>query len=328
MRPGSRRSNARCSTPPSARWPARIPDSTTPRSTGSRRRSSASSPSTGSRSTSRTTRRPAFRVLWRETSEPTFPRVRHRHSRLPAPAGRAAKHARATTHRGGHRSRGETARAHPPSHGRSQLPRVSADPPRRGRGVDDPGASRPRSAVEVRAPAPAHLGEGPRAGLVRARESERGRLFATLVDESPDGMLALDRAGNVIEMNRAALRLLRLARPRLLGAPVARLLGESAAEALSLPWTEPTKTLTVPAVTTGQRPTWSSPASRNERRRLPAPPPRLARPPRGRRSDDPARGAFRLPSRPVGEHGRGPSRADGARTSGDVLRRAERGRGV
>jgi PAS domain S-box-containing protein len=78
--------------------------------------------------------------------------------------------------------------------------------------------------------------------FVRARQRSRGRLFETLVDEAPDGMLALDAAGTVIEANRAALHLLALARGQVIGHAVGDLFGAAARETLSAPWDGP-KTL-------------------------------------------------------------------------------------
>ena len=72
--------------------------------------------------------------------------------------------------------------------------------------------------------------------ILRARDKMRGRLFETLVDESPDGMLALDAAGTVIEANRAALRLLGVTRAQAIARPLTDLAGPAAAEALSSPW--------------------------------------------------------------------------------------------
>jgi PAS domain S-box-containing protein len=74
--------------------------------------------------------------------------------------------------------------------------------------------------------------------LVLARELARGKLFATLVADSPDGMLVLDRVGTVVEANRAALRLLGADRAAVLGRPVGDLVGPEVAAALSAPWSE------------------------------------------------------------------------------------------
>lgn len=76
--------------------------------------------------------------------------------------------------------------------------------------------------------------------LVRTQERIRGRLFETMVEESPDGMLALDAAGTAIEANRAALRLLGLTRGQVIGYSLVKLLGPAAEEALA----SPPKTLT------------------------------------------------------------------------------------
>jgi PAS domain S-box-containing protein len=79
--------------------------------------------------------------------------------------------------------------------------------------------------------------------LLRARERTRGRLFESLVEEAPDGMLALDAAGTAIEANRAALRLLGLGRGQVIGHTMGALLGQAAREALVSPWEGAPKTL-------------------------------------------------------------------------------------
>ncbi|MGO8999098.1 MAG: ATP-binding protein [Polyangiaceae bacterium] len=83
--------------------------------------------------------------------------------------------------------------------------------------------------------------------LRRARDNLRARLFETLVEESPDGMLALDAAGTVIEANRAALLLFGATRPQVLAHSIADLLGPPAATALSSPWDGSAKTLDLAA---------------------------------------------------------------------------------
>jgi PAS domain S-box-containing protein len=77
------------------------------------------------------------------------------------------------------------------------------------------------------------LGERLAPHLVRARERTRGRLFESLFQESPDGMLALDAAGTTIEVNRSALRLLGVARGAVLGRRIGDVLGASIAAAVS-----------------------------------------------------------------------------------------------
>ncbi len=72
--------------------------------------------------------------------------------------------------------------------------------------------------------------------LVRARQLARGRLYESLVTDAPDGMLALDRMGTVIEVNRAALRLLVSERAEVLGRAVASVLGAKVAAAVTSPW--------------------------------------------------------------------------------------------
>ena len=67
--------------------------------------------------------------------------------------------------------------------------------------------------------------------LVHARERMRGALFETLVEEAPDGMLALDAVGTAIEVNRAALRLLGLTRGQVVGHSIGELLGPTAKDA-------------------------------------------------------------------------------------------------
>ncbi len=69
--------------------------------------------------------------------------------------------------------------------------------------------------------------------LLRVREGMRARLFETLVEEAPDGMLALDAAGTAIEANRATLRLLGLSRAQVIGHPIGELLGPAAQEAVT-----------------------------------------------------------------------------------------------
>jgi PAS domain S-box-containing protein len=72
--------------------------------------------------------------------------------------------------------------------------------------------------------------------VLRATDRMRGRLFEMLVEESPDGMLALDAAGTIIEANRATLRLLGVTRGETIAHPIGDLLGPAAMEALSSPW--------------------------------------------------------------------------------------------
>jgi PAS domain S-box-containing protein len=79
--------------------------------------------------------------------------------------------------------------------------------------------------------------------VVRAREVMRAQLFAALVEESPDGMLALDQAGAVIETNRAAVRMLGRARSAVLGSAIGDLFGADVAAALSSPWEATSKTV-------------------------------------------------------------------------------------
>jgi PAS domain S-box-containing protein len=81
--------------------------------------------------------------------------------------------------------------------------------------------------------------------LVRARQLARGRLFEALVEDAPDGMLALDRVGTVVEVNRAALRLLVSARSEVLGRSVAAVLGASVADVLTSPWGDASENKTI-----------------------------------------------------------------------------------
>jgi PAS domain S-box-containing protein len=83
-------------------------------------------------------------------------------------------------------------------------------------------------------------------GLFRAIANARGRLLATLVEESPDGMLALDRTGRILEFNRAAQRLLQRTRVELVGSLLSDLLGARAGDALTAPWPKSAKSLNVP----------------------------------------------------------------------------------
>ncbi len=83
--------------------------------------------------------------------------------------------------------------------------------------------------------------------LARAREKLRGRLFETLVEESPDGVLALDAAGSVIEASRAALRLLGATRADVVARSITSLLGPVAAEALASAGDGAPKTVDLPA---------------------------------------------------------------------------------
>lgn len=69
--------------------------------------------------------------------------------------------------------------------------------------------------------------------VARAREWARYRLLASLVDESPDGMLALDRDLVVTEANVAVQRMLGKTRDALLGRTLADAVGEGLATTLS-----------------------------------------------------------------------------------------------
>ncbi len=62
--------------------------------------------------------------------------------------------------------------------------------------------------------------------IVRARGSDRQRLFAALFEESPDGMLALDPTTAVTEANPRALSMLGLSRHDVVGKPIAALVDE------------------------------------------------------------------------------------------------------
>jgi PAS domain S-box-containing protein len=64
--------------------------------------------------------------------------------------------------------------------------------------------------------------------LGRARLIAHGQLFAALVEASPDGMLALDATGTIIEANGAALQLVGRAREEILGQTLVDTLGPSA----------------------------------------------------------------------------------------------------
>ena len=70
-------------------------------------------------------------------------------------------------------------------------------------------------------------------GVERSRNAARARVLAALVDDSPEGMLALDPAGEVREANPAALRLLGLPRARVIGHGLPVLLGEQGGRALA-----------------------------------------------------------------------------------------------
>ncbi len=79
----------------------------------------------------------------------------------------------------------------------------------------------------------ARVGRALEPAFSRIRASLRARVFAALVDASPDGMLALDGAFIVRECNAAALRLLRKLRPAVIGRPLGDVLGsESGARVL------------------------------------------------------------------------------------------------
>jgi PAS domain S-box-containing protein len=103
------------------------------------------------------------------------------------------------------------------------------------------------------APAQAHLpmllalGKVMAPALVRTRERLRARLFEMLVEESPDGVLALDAAGSIIEANAAALRLLGMTRANVLARPIGNVLDAAAADALKTPWDGALKTLLLEA---------------------------------------------------------------------------------
>ena len=74
-----------------------------------------------------------------------------------------------------------------------------------------------------------HLGHILGPAIARARVYTHGRLFAALVEASPDGMLALDAKGTVIETNGATLRLLGRSRMATVGSTLERVLGNEAA---------------------------------------------------------------------------------------------------
>jgi PAS domain S-box-containing protein len=67
----------------------------------------------------------------------------------------------------------------------------------------------------------------------RARLVLRARLLATLVDASPDGMLALDVTHVVCEANAAALKLLEKPRSEVVGRPLGEAVGTGAAKAIA-----------------------------------------------------------------------------------------------
>jgi PAS domain S-box-containing protein len=89
--------------------------------------------------------------------------------------------------------------------------------------------------------------------LVYARRLARGRLFEALVAHAPDGMLALDRLGTVVEVNRASLRLLANTRAQVMGRSIGALLGEAAARTLTTPWGDEGEGKTIAIEETGRR---------------------------------------------------------------------------
>jgi PAS domain S-box-containing protein len=103
--------------------------------------------------------------------------------------------------------------------------------------------NKPGAPSQVELPLLRVLGRSLGAALVRTRAAMRGNLFAALVDASPDGMLALDGAGTVIEVNRAGLRLLGRSRGGIVGKSAAELFGGPLASALTSPWTGEPKTV-------------------------------------------------------------------------------------
>lgn len=62
--------------------------------------------------------------------------------------------------------------------------------------------------------------------VLRARTAERERVVGSLVDGSPDGMIALDPSGAVVEANASAVRFLERTRPNVLGKPLRSLVDE------------------------------------------------------------------------------------------------------
>ena len=89
--------------------------------------------------------------------------------------------------------------------------------------------------------------------LVHARRIARGQLFEALVAHAPEGMLALDRVGTIVEANRAAVRLLVSSRAQVLGRPIAALLGERVAATLTTPWSDAGEGKTVMVEESGRR---------------------------------------------------------------------------
>jgi PAS domain S-box-containing protein len=64
--------------------------------------------------------------------------------------------------------------------------------------------------------------------IVRAKTIERERMLAALLDESPDGLLALDRSGIVLEASACALKMLNRPRALVVGKALSSLVDEAA----------------------------------------------------------------------------------------------------